>query len=319
MYIRCKNCGRSIFIFILIITLFLGLFSLKPLKIYGEEAGSVEDFVSRFYEVCLSRQPDETGIVKFSSDLKSGVKTGADIAKEIINSNEFKSRNLSNQDYLIVLYKAFFNREPDEQGFAIWLDGLNKGSSRNYILSGFVNSTEFVNLCRNYNIIAGYLPGTPAEPSAKTQIIGSPIFIQNINQALTILSIYDNPVYCQISQVKKIEERPLGSKNNMEWVGLAEGTNVYVDLVKISNMNPSEAIIINIARILSHEFNHVVNRHNYYKLGQVEFEKLACMQELNTAISIGAPNYYIDYLNNLIINIYDPQTWWWGILIPING
>ena len=80
----------------------------------------------------------------------------------------------------------------------------------------------FVNLCRNYNIIAGYLPGTPAEPSAKTPIIGSPIFIQNINQALAILSIYDNPVYYQISQVKKIEERSW-DKN---WIGMAEGTNV---------------------------------------------------------------------------------------------
>ena len=319
MYIRYKNYGRSVFIFILIITLFLGLFSLKPLKIYGEEIGSVEDFVSRFYEVCLSRQPDETGIVKFSSDLKSGVKTGADIAKEIINSNEFKSRNLSNQDYLIVLYKAFFNRDPDEQGFAIWLDRLNKGSSRNYILSGFVNSTEFVNLCRNYNIRAGYLPGTPAEPSARTQIIGSPIFIQNINQALIILSIYDNPVYCQISQVKKIEERPLGSINNKEWTGLTDGTSVYVDLVKISNMTPSEVIIISIATTLSHEFNHVVNRYNYYKLGPVEIEKLASIQGLNTAINIGAPNYIIDFLYNQVINIYDPQTWWWGILIPING
>jgi len=316
MYIRCKNCGRSVFVFILIITLFLGLFSLKPLKIYGEETGSVEDFVSRFYEVCLSRQPDETGIVKFSSDLKSGVKTGADIAKEIINSNEFKSRNLSNQDYLIVLYKAFFNRDPDEQGFVIWLDRLDKGSSRNYILSGFINSTEFVNLCRNYNIRAGYLPGTPAEPSTRTQIIGSPIFIQNINQALTILSIYDNPVYCQVSQVKKIEERPLGSKNNKEWAGMADGTSVYVDLVKISNMTPSEVIIIDIAIILSHEFNHVVNRYNYNKLGIAEYEKLACIQGLNTAINISAPNYFIDFINNQIINIYDPQTWWWGILIP---
>jgi len=319
MHIRYKNYGRSVFIFILIITLFLGLFSLKPLKIYGEETGSVEAFVSRFYEVCLSRQPDETGIVKFSSDLKSGVKTGADIAKEIINSNEFKSRNLSNQDYLIILYKAFFNREPDEQGFATWLNGLNKGASRNYVLSGFVNSTEFVNLCRNYNIRAGYLPGTPAEPSARTQIIGSQIFIQNINQALTILSIYDNPVYCQISQVKKIEERPLGSKNNKEWVGLTEGTNVYLDLVKISNMSLSEAIIISIATDLSHEFNHVVNRYNYNKLGLVECEKLACIQELNTAINIGAPSYLIDFIYNEIINIYDPQTQWWGVLIPING
>lgn len=307
----------SVFIFILIITLFLGLPSLKPSKIYGEEAGSVEAFVSRFYETCLSRQPDETGLAKFSSDLKSGIKTGADITKEIINSNEFKSRNLSNQDYLIVLYKAFFNRDPDEQGFTIWLDRLNKGSSRNYVLSGFVNSTEFVNLCRNYNIRAGYLPGTPAEPSAKTQIIGSHIFIQNINQALTILSIYDNSVYCQISQVKKIEERPIGSKNNKEGVGLTEGTNVYIDLVKISNMVPSDLIITDITTILSHEFNHVINRYN--KLAQVESEKLACTQELNTAINIGAPSYYIDYLRNLIINIYDPQTWWWDILIPING
>ncbi len=334
MYSRFKNYGRSegygryawsgmskrsvrlLFVSIMIMALFLSLFGLKPLKIYGEDGGtgSVQDFVSRFYETCLSRQPDEAGLAKFTSDLSSGLKTGADIAKEITGSKEFKSRNLSNQDYLTVLYRAFFNREPDAQGLAIWLDRLNKGSSRSYVLSGFVNSTEFVNLCRNYNVRAGYLPGTPAEPSAKTKIIGSPVFIQSINQALIILATSDNPVYCQIAQVKKIEERALDN----EWIGMADGTNVYLDLVKVTNTTPSESVILNVASILSHEFNHVINRNNYYNMEIVEFEKLATAQELSTAIKIGAPGYIIDFLQNLIINIYDPETWWWAPLIPVN-
>ena len=72
-----------------------------------------------------------------------------------------------------------------------------------------------------------------------------------------MLSIYDNPVYSQISQVEKIEESPL-----VKGGGLAVGRNVYINLVN-EGYGRTPDITIKIALSLSHEFNHVVNRSNY--------------------------------------------------------
>ena len=80
---------------------------------------------------------------------------GAGIANGFIMSNEFTNRSLSNEDYVDTLYRTFFNREADQGGRANWLSELAAGKTRGYVLSGFVNSTEFDNLCDAYGIARG--------------------------------------------------------------------------------------------------------------------------------------------------------------------
>jgi hypothetical protein len=303
--------NKKIKIFVTVFLLAFILIFTFPSIAFADQATDVTSFATRLYQTCLDRSPDPAGLDNWVNNLISGKVTGGQAAYGFVFSEELKNRNLNNDQFLVMMYKAFFDRPPDTGGYNNWMGLLNGGYSREFVFSNFVNSTEFANICRKYNIIAGNLPETSAEPSTRTQIIGSPIFIQTINQALTILSIYDNSVYCQISQVEKIEESPLDKGG-----GLAVGRNVYIDLVK-EGYGRTPDITIKIALSLSHEFNHVVNRSNYDT--QVEREKAACIQQLNTAINIGAPKYLIDWLQNLIINIYDPQTWWWGTLIPING
>ncbi len=75
-----------------------------------------------------------------------------DVAGNFINSPEFLTRNTSNEDYLLVMYRAFFDREPDGAGYSIWLNALYDGTSRSDVLDGFTSSQEFINLCENYNI-----------------------------------------------------------------------------------------------------------------------------------------------------------------------
>ncbi|MFZ3386096.1 MAG: DUF4214 domain-containing protein [Candidatus Hydromicrobium sp.] len=298
------------------VTVFLLAFILTftfPSIAFADQTSDVSSFVTRLYQTCLDRSPDPAGLDNWVNNLISGKVTGGQAAYGFVFSEELKNRNLNNDQFLVIMYRAFFDRPADTGGYNNWMGLLNSGSSREFVFSNFVNSTEFANLCRNYNIIAGNLPEASAEPSTRTQIIGSPIFIQNINQALTLLSIYDNLVYCQISQVEKIEESPLDKGG-----GYYSGRTVYIDLVNQGYGRESD-VTIRIALSLSHEFNHVVNSPNYSKFGQVEFEKAACIQQLNTAINIGAPDYLVVWLQNIIINIYDPQTWWWGISIPING
>ena len=87
--------------------------------------------------------------------LKSGKEQGAKVAQGFIESPEFRNRNLSNLDYVIVLYRTFFDREPDTQGLTAWIDVLNRGLSRLHVFLGFAESLEFSELCDNYGIIRG--------------------------------------------------------------------------------------------------------------------------------------------------------------------
>jgi hypothetical protein len=119
------------------------------------EVPSDTAFVTRFYQECLSRDPDSAGLNGWVNWLESGAKTGADVAYGFVFSDEFILRNVSNSEYLTILYRAFFNREPDSGGYSGWLGYLNTGKSRQWVLAGFINSDEFKNLCAAYGINSG--------------------------------------------------------------------------------------------------------------------------------------------------------------------
>jgi hypothetical protein len=120
----------------------------------------VAAFVSRFYQQCLDRNPERSGYDGWTNELLSRTKTGADVAYGFVFSPEFLGKNTSNEDYLTILYKAFFNREPDAAGWTLWLVELNGGTSREVVLSGFIYAREFAELCDKFCIRAfeGHVP-----------------------------------------------------------------------------------------------------------------------------------------------------------------
>lgn len=117
--------------------------------------GASANFVSRMYTVALGRNAESAGLSDWCNRLNSGQIDGAGIAQGFIGSPEFKNRNLNNSDFLDVLYKTFFDRPADAQGKSDWLSKLNAGMSREEVLSGFVNSAEFSNLCDRFGIARG--------------------------------------------------------------------------------------------------------------------------------------------------------------------
>ena len=155
--------GKIKYFFVLVMTVFV--FSLvlpmmgtsKPLL--ADSASDVNAFVTRFYQQCLGRQPDAVGLAGWVNALLNRSLTGSAVASGFINSQEFVSKNLSNDAYLQVMYKAFFDRVPDPQGYSDWMGQLNSGSSRQFVLAGFVNSTEFSNLCTKFGIERGSMDG----------------------------------------------------------------------------------------------------------------------------------------------------------------
>ena len=74
------------------------------------------------------------------------------MAHGFIDSVEFINKYTNNDEYLTILYKAFFNRDPDQAGWNVWLGELNADKDRGEVLDGFLYSQEFINLCEDYEI-----------------------------------------------------------------------------------------------------------------------------------------------------------------------
>lgn len=115
-------------------------------------ASSVAGFVARFYAECLARDPDDAGLAYWQENLLKGMRSGLDVAQGFIFSLEFQARELADDQYLTILYQAFFDREPDDGGRQYWLSRLEGGVQRNEILNGFLYSQEFANLCQEFGI-----------------------------------------------------------------------------------------------------------------------------------------------------------------------
>ena len=118
------------------------------------------DFVTRMYNTVLERNDDPAGLKFWSDRLYNGTSTGADIVNLFLTSEEFRNKNKNNEEYVAILYRSIFGRELDEGGREFWVGCLNDGMSRTYVLSGFVNSDEFADLCSSHGIVRGNIPVT---------------------------------------------------------------------------------------------------------------------------------------------------------------
>ena len=139
--------------FLIVVLVGVLVLTLFPTILDGGSAEQVQSFVTRFYVQCLGRQPDIEGLNEWVGRLLNGSKTGADAAEGFVFSEEFTGRNHSNEIFVTILYRAFFDREPDATGYKAWLERLAGGMSRKSVLDGFLKSQEFAGPCNNYGIV----------------------------------------------------------------------------------------------------------------------------------------------------------------------
>ena len=117
-----------------------------------------KEFVKFVYSNLLDREPTEEELSLYINGLMNYEKKGTDVPYEILTSEEFLNKNLTNAEYVSLLYLTFFGRTPDADGAAYWINNLENGeNTREYTITGFANSMEFIYLCANYNIESGRL------------------------------------------------------------------------------------------------------------------------------------------------------------------
>lgn len=151
---------------------------------YGIKAGSVvltepKDqnegvtmFVYRCYEKFLGRKPDDAGLNDWCNRLLTGAINPKEAAYGFVMSNEFMSKNLSNEDYVKIMYLGLFDRAADSVGLADWAGKLDEGNSRESIFYGFADSQEFRALARSFGL-NGDWPATPVK-----YVTGAKTFVQ---------------------------------------------------------------------------------------------------------------------------------------------
>ena len=116
---------------------------------------SVAAFVNRLYNVCLEREPDSAGLKNWHDRISSDSISAVDAVKGFLNSKEYQNRQLSDEVYIANLYQVFLNRTGSSSEIQHWLIIYQQGVSKNYLMHGFSNSTEFTNLCASYGVTRG--------------------------------------------------------------------------------------------------------------------------------------------------------------------
>ncbi len=119
-----------------------------------DEAG-VRRFVTGFYYTILGRGPVNGEENDWINKLCQRKINGETIARGFIFSPEFERQRVGNRVYVTKLYQTFLGRNPinnEEQG---WVNNLEYGKSREYVLAGFVNSPEFDKACKALGIERG--------------------------------------------------------------------------------------------------------------------------------------------------------------------
>ena len=123
-----------------------------------EKLTGVPGFVSRLYTIVLDRKYDDKGLQDWVDVLVGGETTGAEVVRDFILSPEFVDKNVSDEDYIEILYNTCMDRKSDAAGKAAWLERLDQGFSRLYVLRGFIESDEFTGICKDFGIVRGNIP-----------------------------------------------------------------------------------------------------------------------------------------------------------------
>ncbi len=116
---------------------------------------NVTKFVSRLYTKALGRDYDVDGLNNWCNSICSNPSRAnvLNVATQgFLNSKEFKQKQLSNEEYVKVLYRVFLDREYDEPGLQDWVNRLNHGTTRDEVAAGFAYSKEFTDLMASYGL-----------------------------------------------------------------------------------------------------------------------------------------------------------------------
>ena len=96
--------------------------------------------VEKFYKSILNREPDQRGYRDWVDWLDSGKITVSDLCRGLIWSDEFTLQNISDKNYVNLLYSICWGMENPNGNYDNYIETLENGGSRSEILEMFLTS-----------------------------------------------------------------------------------------------------------------------------------------------------------------------------------
>lgn len=112
----------------------------------------ITSFVSNCYLEALGRNADVEGLEYWTGQLLKNKVTAKQVVERFVFSREADNKKLSDKEFVKLLYRTCFGRQAEAEGLNTWSDRLNRGYSRKYAFSVFVNSKEFRGLMEKYGL-----------------------------------------------------------------------------------------------------------------------------------------------------------------------
>ena len=113
---------------------------------------AVEHFVERLYVEALGRQFDKTGRDHWVDMLLAGG-SASSVARGFFGSREFLGRDLTNEEFVTILYKVYFDSVPQTGRYTNYVDALyNDTMTRSEVIDDFAATYEWAALCGRYSV-----------------------------------------------------------------------------------------------------------------------------------------------------------------------
>ncbi|MER2152059.1 MAG: DUF4214 domain-containing protein, partial [Candidatus Limivicinus sp.] len=103
----------------------------------------IRAFVEHCYVAVFGREGDAEGIGNYTRAILAGTKTPKSTAREFVFSAEFQEKLPGNEEFIRILYRLYFDREPGAEELSGWVQMLEGGMSLDEVVNGFAGSDEF--------------------------------------------------------------------------------------------------------------------------------------------------------------------------------
>jgi len=211
--------------------LLLFMFIISVLPLWGRVV-TIEESITGLYIAYFNRAPDKNGLEYWRAEgemAKNSGKSIYDVLKEL--SSGFASQplfiskygNLSNKDFVKVIYKNILGRDGDNEGIEYWTNELDRGKSRSDMISDFIQANLSIDITReNYP----NLDDDELDIAKEKQNL----FINKVEVALNFINILGD--WTNIKDIYNPENDPsyIASKNIL--IGITEDKAIVDDTIK---------------------------------------------------------------------------------------
>ncbi len=123
-------------------------------KATTKDVDNVDELITRVYGTALDSLPDSEGYDFWYNKLTSGA-SASEFVYSVLTSDLMKEQELSDAQFVAVLYTSVFDRAGSAEEVAYWIDYLAAGYTRQGLICQFLNSAEFKSLCDANGLVAG--------------------------------------------------------------------------------------------------------------------------------------------------------------------